>query len=221
MAMRAPSSPICGVMHMAPTSAVSRAPRTAGGAVVMGRGPNSSRTRPVYWAPPSSMAAAILAATARLASSAISATCSPGRTPRHVSTAFRAPGIRSVCGEPKFILIILLELVGFSISGRLLRLLFPNWPIGRANAPCAELSRLAGRQASRGNAKRRDLSATAGYIGEAGGAEAREKTAEFSAEQVGSEIHQHVAVIHLADIRDVRKNFAPDRDALLNDPRTV
>src|ERR1700688_935290 len=56
----------------------------------------------------------MLAATARLATSAISATCSPERTPKHVSTALRAPGIRSACGEPNFIQIILLELAGFS-----------------------------------------------------------------------------------------------------------
>src|SRR5713101_3959484 len=49
----------------------------------------------------------MLAATARLASSAISATCSPGRTPRHVSTAFRAPGINSSGAFPKFMPFIL------------------------------------------------------------------------------------------------------------------
>src|SRR5437016_10484174 len=75
----------------------------------------------------------MLAATARLASSAISATCSPGRTPRHVSTAFRAPGIKSVCGEPKFISTILLESAGFSIAGRLLTFLFLNWPMGQSS----------------------------------------------------------------------------------------
>src|SRR6266446_10003543 len=56
----------------------------------------------------------MLAATERLASSAINATCSPGRTLRHISTALRAPGIKSACGEPNFISLILLELQGFS-----------------------------------------------------------------------------------------------------------
>src|SRR5437870_11309870 len=74
---------------------------------------------------------------------------------------------------------------------------------------------------ARRNAKRRHLSATAGYIGEARGAEAGEKAAELSAKQVRSEIHEHVAVIDPADIRDVRKNFAPDGDAFLDDPCAV
>src|SRR5438132_8188709 len=74
---------------------------------------------------------------------------------------------------------------------------------------------------ARRNAKRRHLSATAGYIGEARGAEASEKAAELSAKQVRGEIHQHVAVIDPADLRDVRKNFAPDGDTLLNDPCAV
>src|ERR1700726_3140539 len=103
MAMRAPSSPGCGVMHIAPTSAVSRACRTSAGAAVIGRGPNSSNSKPVYCAPRSSIAAAMLAATERLVSSAMRATCSPGRTPRQVSTAFFAPGINSGSGWPKYI----------------------------------------------------------------------------------------------------------------------
>src|SRR5271169_1372813 len=103
MAMRAPSSPGCGVMHMAPTSAVSRACKTSGGAAVMGREPKSSSSMPVYCASRSSMAAAMLAATERLVSSAMRATCSPGRTLRQVSTAFLAPGINSGSGWPKYI----------------------------------------------------------------------------------------------------------------------
>src|SRR5260370_16893190 len=60
----------------------------------------------------------MLAATARLASAALRATSSPGRTSRHVSTAFRAPGINSGCEEPNFISIILLELARYSSSGQ-------------------------------------------------------------------------------------------------------
>src|SRR6267154_1778521 len=51
MAMRAPSSPGCGVMHITPTSAVSRAVSTSAGAALMGRGPKSSRSNPVERAP--------------------------------------------------------------------------------------------------------------------------------------------------------------------------
>src|SRR6266851_7175544 len=90
-----------------------------------------------------------------------------------------------------------------------------KFPSGR------DSSRFTRRRAPRRNSKRRDLTATAGHIGEAGGAEAGEKTTELSAEQVRGEIHQHVAVIDLADVRDVRKNFAPDGDAFLGDPHTV
>src|SRR5713226_1877644 len=59
----------------------------------------------------------MLAATALLASSAISATCSPARTARHVSTAFRAPGINLGNGDPKLIPTILLDLRFFSSAG--------------------------------------------------------------------------------------------------------
>src|SRR5258707_4402271 len=73
----------------------------------------------------------MLAATARLASSAIRATCSPGRTPRHVSTALRAPGINSGCGEPNFIYLIVLEMRSFSRASVRVSLSF-NYPLGRA-----------------------------------------------------------------------------------------
>src|SRR5207302_9695220 len=65
------------------------------------------------------------------------------------------------------------------------------------------------------------LATAAGYVGEPGGAEASEKTAEFSAEQVRSEIHQHVSVIDFADVGDVREDLAADGDALLGDPHAV
>src|SRR5260370_25141274 len=73
----------------------------------------------------------MLAATARLASSAINATCSPGRTSRHVSTALCAPGIKSARGEPNFTSLILLELRGFSSASVPVGLSF-NWPFVRA-----------------------------------------------------------------------------------------
>ena len=56
----------------------------------------------------------MLAATARLVSSAINATFSPERTPRHVSTALRAPGISSGSGAPKLMQISVLESQRFS-----------------------------------------------------------------------------------------------------------
>src|ERR1700731_3215937 len=100
MAMRAPSSPGCGVMHMMPTSAVSSACKISGGASRMGRGPKSSSKKAWYFAPRSSRAAARLAATGLLTSSAIKATHSPLRTARQVSTAFLAPGISSFFALP-------------------------------------------------------------------------------------------------------------------------
>src|SRR5437016_2349153 len=114
MAMRAASSPGCGAMHKTPTSALSRAPKTSAGAAAIGRGPNSSSKSRVARASRSSSAAAMLAATARLVSSAINATFSPERTPRHVSTALRAPGISSGSGAPKLMQISVLESQRFS-----------------------------------------------------------------------------------------------------------
>src|SRR6266851_5049917 len=90
-----------------------------------------------------------------------------------------------------------------------------KFPSGR------DSSRFTRRRAPRRNSKRRDLTATAGHIGEAGGAETGEKATKLSAEQVRGEIHQHVAVIDLADIRDIRKDFAADWDAFLDDPHAV
>src|SRR5882762_5119630 len=109
----------------------------------------------------------MLAATARLASSAIRATCSPGRTPRHVSTAFRAPGINSVCGEANFIQLILLELRGFSSGGNCGVFFFQlsvrpveSLPRGTSVARALYVTdsfRLVGRRASSGDAKRGHL----------------------------------------------------------------
>src|ERR1700730_12562994 len=211
MAMRAASSPGCGDMQSTPTSAVSSACKTSGGARVIGRGPKSSSNNPVYKAFWSSRAAAMLAATARLASSAIKATCSRGRTARQVSTALRAPGINSVWRGPKFILLILLESARFSSAEVLGGFYFST-------------GRMAGFLVGRvplGNSKRRDLAAAAGDIRQTGGAEARQKTAQFSAEQVRCKVHQHVPVVHLADSRGERKYLAADRNAFLRDPHTI
>src|ERR1700732_3308762 len=95
MAMRAPSSPGGGVMHIIPTSAVSSAFKISAGASRMGRGPKFSNKNGLYFAPQSSSAAARLAATGLLTSSAITTTHSPARTARQVSTAFLAPSISS------------------------------------------------------------------------------------------------------------------------------
>ena len=43
-----------------------------------------------------------------------------------------------------------------------------------------------------------DLAAAAGYVGEAGGAEAGEEAAEFSAEEVGGEVDEHVFEFDIA-----------------------
>src|SRR5229473_6606775 len=80
---------------------------------------------------------------------------------------------------------------------------------------------LVGRRALRGYTERGHLAAAACHVGEAGGTEAREEATDFSAEQVRRKIHQHVAVIDFADVRDIWKNFTADRDALLGDPHTV
>src|SRR6266581_3393374 len=74
---------------------------------------------------------------------------------------------------------------------------------------------------ARRDAKRRDLAAAAGDIGKASGAEAGEEAAEFAAEQIRREIDEHVAEIDLPDVRDVRKQFAADGDAFLDDPDTI
>src|SRR5712664_39114 len=213
MAMRAASSPGCGDMHSTPTSAVSSACKTPGGATVIGRGPKSSSNSPVYRAFRSSSAAAILAATARLASSAINATCSPGRTARQVSTALCAPGINSVWRDPKFIVLILLESARFS-SAEVLVWFYSS------------TGRKAGFQsidyrAAWGNSKRGDLAAAAGDIRQAGGAETRQKAAQFSAEQIRRKVHQHVPVVHLADVGGERKDLAADRNAFLRDPHAI
>src|SRR5713226_10515679 len=81
--------------------------------------------------------------------------------------------------------------------------------------------RFTGSRASRRDAKRRHLAASAGYVGEAGGAKSGEKATQFSAEQIRREIHKHVAVIDLADVRDVGKNFSPDGNAFLDNPHAI
>src|SRR6266849_5858704 len=213
MAMRAANSPGCGDMQSTPTSAVSSACKTSAGATVIGRGPKSSSNSPVYKAFWSSSAAAMLAATARLTSSAINATCSPGRRLRQVSTALRAPGINSVWRGPKFIVLILLESARFSSADVLAGFYYST---GRKAG-----FQSIGYRAAWGNSKRGHLAAAAGDIREAGGAEARQKAAQFSAEQVRREVHQHVPVVHLADVRGERKNLAADRNAFLRDPHAI
>src|SRR5229473_6259625 len=213
MAMRAANSPGCGDMQSTPTSAVSSACKTSAGATVIGRGPKSSSNSPVYKAFWSSSAAAMLAATARLASSAINATCSPGRTARQVSTALCAPGINSVWRGPNFIVLILLESARFSSAEVLV------WFYCLTGRKAGFQS--IGYRTAWGNSKRWDLAAAAGDIREAGGAEARQKTAQLSAEQIGREVHQHVPVVHLADVRGERKNLAADRNTFLRDPHAI
>src|SRR5579859_162880 len=74
---------------------------------------------------------------------------------------------------------------------------------------------------ARGYAEGGDLAAAGGDVGQAGGAEAGEEAAEFSAEQIGREVHQHVAKLDGLDRRDVRENFPADGDAFLDDPNAA
>src|SRR6266852_2826758 len=222
MAIRAPSSPGCGFMHSTPTSAFSRASSMSGGASLTGRGPKSSSSNPVTLARRSSSAKAILAATAELGLSAISATCSPGWTARHVSTAFRAPGIRSGCTAPNPIRLFY-RMGGLFGSGRS----YCNHAIAsRKRRAKAQHLHDCAYNGARGPLGRRlgaytkggDLAAAAGDVGEAGGAEAGEEAAQFSAEEIWSEIDEHVFELYAAGLRDVGKNLAADGDAFLHDP---
>src|SRR5262249_40272937 len=77
------------------------------------------------------------------------------------------------------------------------------------------------RAAAAMHAEGRNLAATTGYVRKPGGAKARQKSAQLAAKQVRREIPQHVLVVDRAVLRDVRKYFAPDRNALLDDPRAA
>ena len=101
IAMRALSSPWRGCTQRIPASARSSAARTAGGGPSSGRDATSSTSTPSTLAPALSSAASRLAATPRLAWSAINATRSRGRMPRQTSTALRAPGSSSTELRPK------------------------------------------------------------------------------------------------------------------------
>src|SRR5215467_4824701 len=68
------------------------------------------------------------------------------------------------------------------------------------------------------DAEGRDLAAAAGDIGQTSSAQAREKARNLAAEKVGREVHQHVAIVHLAVRLHPREYFAADRNALLDDP---
>src|SRR5690348_8467252 len=81
-----------------------------------------------------------------------------------------------------------------------------------------------GKQSSNGtraDAEGGDLAAAASDVGEAGGAQTSQKAADSSAEKIGCEIDEHVAVINLADIGDIGKYFVADGNALLNDPGAI
>src|SRR6202521_618139 len=72
-----------------------------------------------------------------------------------------------------------------------------------------------------GDAAGGTLASAAGYIREAGGAQARQKTAQFPAEQIWRKVHQHVAKFQFAGLRNIGKNFATDRNSFLNDPHAI
>src|SRR5437879_12005567 len=121
--------------------------------------------------------------------------------------------INSVWRGPKFIVLILLESARFSSAEVLV------WFYCSTGRKAGFQS--IGCRAAWGNSKRGHLAAAAGDIREAGGAEARQKAAQFSAEQVRREVHQHVPVVHLAAVRGERKNLAADRNAFLRDPQAI
>src|SRR5271157_1256639 len=191
-------------MHRIPTSAFSSASSTGSGALLTGRGPKSSSNSPVISAPLSCSAFSKLAATPRLASSAISVTHSFARTPRQTSTAFFAPGISSFGAIPKDILTILPELLPLPIR--------PNTAFPRQNAPL---------DASRCHPERWYLPSAARHIRQSCRAQPRQKSRQLSAEQIRREIHEHVPECHLAARTDVRKHVPADRDALLHDPASM
>src|SRR6185437_3473352 len=123
----------------------------------------------------------MLAATERLASSAIRTTCSSGRTLRQVSTAFLAPGINSGAGRPKYI--------SQSYKNRM--------KIGEAQSPLPLTRKQAGHgqsacerrsNSSWADAEGGNLAPAAGDVGEAGGAQTSQKAADSSAEKIGREI---------------------------------
>src|SRR6202035_3178198 len=204
MDIRALNSPGCGVMHSTPTSAVSRASSTGSGAPFIGREPKSSRSKPVSSAPRSFTAFSRLAATLRLTSSAISATCSPRCTPRHTSMAFSAPAISSIGAFPKDIFIILPD------SGAR-----PKTPWLRV----AQSGYLFGPFGF--DTKRRNLPAAAGDIRQAAGAQPGQKSREPSAEHVWGKIHEHVPELHFSIGADVGELAAPHRNFFLHDPAAV
>src|SRR5882757_6906895 len=197
-------SPGCGVMHSTPTSAVSRACSTGSGALFIGRGPKSSSSKPVKSAPRSVSAFSRLAATLRLISSAISATCSPGCTPRQTSTAFSAPAISSIGAIPKDIFIILPD--------SCVRPKTRGLGISQSN----HLFRLFGL-----HAERRNLPASTRDVRQAGGAQPRQKTGKFSAEHVRRKINQHVPEFHFSIRGDVGEFAAPHGNFFLHDPAAV
>src|SRR5689334_1626001 len=204
MDMRALSSPGCGVMQSTPTSAVSKASSTGSGAPFIGRGPKSSSKRPVKSAPRSVSAFSRLAATLRLISSAISATCSPGCTLRHTSMAFSAPAISSIGGVPKDIFIILPE-SGPTPKTQGLRIALPS-----------HLFRAFGL-----DAEGRDLPAAAGDIGQAAGAQPGQKPGKFATEHVWCEFYQHVVEFHLSVRINVGELSAPHRNFFLHNPAAL
>src|SRR6267378_2963952 len=204
MDIRALSSPGCGVMQSTPTSAVSSASSTGSGASFIGRGPKSSRSRPVNSAPRSANAFSRLAATLRLISSAIKATCSPGCTPRHTSMAFSAPAISSIGAFPKAIFIILPDFCA-TPKTRLLRI-----------SLASHFFRSFGF-----DAEGRDLPAAAGDIRQAAGAQPRQEPSKFSAKHIRRQVHQHVPKLNFSVGADVGELAAPHGDLFLHNPAAV
>src|SRR5262249_11419237 len=160
-----------------------------------GRAATRSSSTPSHRAPRSSKAAAILAATWLLASSAISATCSLGSMARQTSTAFRAPPSRSGDAGPN--------------SDRLIRTILLG-PYGSYGS-------------ERTYDERRNLSTARRHVGEAGRAQTRQKSREASTKDIGCEIDEHVARTRTTRRAAVahRKPLAADRDAFLCHPAAI
>src|SRR5215471_6619731 len=191
-------------MHRTPTSACSSASSTGSGAFLTGLGAKSSSNKPLAVAPRSSIACSRLAATLRLVSSAINATCSPGRTFRHTSTAFLAPAISSLAAIPKDMLLFYLNSAESKFRAA------QGSPA--CNRPRAALGC---------HTKRRDLPAAAAHIRQARCTQTGQEAGHFSAEQVGCEIHEHVLESYLAAGPNCGELAPVDGYALLHDPATV
>src|SRR6266849_2064430 len=144
---------------------------------------------PSAGAPTSSRAAARLAATSRLASSATSATRSRGRMARQTSIALRAPAVSSGEKGPNTVAVGILSLI----------------------------ARPSGRAVPWLNDEGGHLAAAGGHVRQARRAEAREEAADAPAEEIRREVDEHVALDDPVGLAH-RIGLAADRDPFLGNP---